>query len=36
MIALVVFVVAVVVLNALGYGDDPVVEGLSAAVAAIA
>jgi uncharacterized membrane protein len=32
-LAIVVFVVAIVVLNALGYGDDPVVEGLAAVAA---
>lgn len=33
-LAIVVFVVVILVFNALGYGDDPVVEGLSAAVGA--
>jgi uncharacterized membrane protein len=30
-LAVVVFVVAILVLNALGYGDDPVVESLAVA-----
>ena len=35
-VAVVVFIVVILVFNALGYGDDPVVESLSGAVATMA
>lgn len=35
-VAVVVFILVIVVLNALGYGDDPVVESLSGALTSIA